>query len=107
MLKWITLIGAAVCLLGGLFFVVSAVVGNFKFKFVLNRMHAAAMVDTLGIFLFMLGLILLNGLSVASVKMVLIVVFLWISSPVSSHLLARMEVTTDEEIKRECEVIQE
>ena len=36
-------------LLSGLFFMVSAVIGNFRFSDVLPRMHAAGVGDTLGI----------------------------------------------------------
>lgn len=44
------LIGAA-CILAGLTVSCIAVFGTWKFKYVLNRMHAAALNDTLGIFL--------------------------------------------------------
>lgn len=89
-MEWIRFIAAAICILGGLFMAVSAAIGVFKFKECLTRMHAAAMGDTLAIGLILLGLILLFGISFTSAKLVLIVVFLWLASPVSSHLIALM-----------------
>jgi len=77
--------------------------GVFKFGYVLNRMHAAAMGDTLGIALSMLGLIILSGLNFTSLKMILVVIFLWFASPVASHMLARFEVATNEELAKECD----
>ena len=49
-----------------------------------------------GIALSMIGLIILCGLNFTSIKMLLVVVFLWFASPVASHMLARFEVTTNE-----------
>lgn len=72
-------------------------IGVFRFKYVLNRMHAAAMGDTLGIGFALVGLILMSGFTFTSVKLLLVIVFLWFASPVSSHLIARLEVTTNED----------
>ena len=97
-------IGAG-CILAGLFVSCTAVIGTWKFKYVLNRMHAAALNDTLGILFVISGLIVLNGFNFTSLKLFVIVCFLWMASPVASHLLARLEVTLDKEsIKEECEV---
>lgn len=89
-MEWIRFIAAAICILIGLFMAVSAAIGVFKFKECLPRMHAAAMGDTLAIGLILLGLILLFGISFTSAKLVLVVLFLWLASPVSSHLIALM-----------------
>ena len=39
----------------------------------------------------------MSGFNFTSLKLFLVVVFLCFSSPVSSHLISRLEVTTDEE----------
>ena len=44
------------CFLFGLFVFFSAVLGLFRFDYVLNRMHAAAVGDSLGIFCVLIGL---------------------------------------------------
>ena len=103
-LLWIRFIAGIALILCGLVVFGIELYGVFKFGFVLNRMHAAAMGDTLGIALSMLGLIILCGLNFTSVKMVLVVVFLSFASPVASHMLARFEVATNEELGRECDL---
>ena len=50
------------CFLFGLFVFFSAVLGLFRFDYVLNRMHAAAVGDSLGIFCVLIGLMLLARL---------------------------------------------
>ena len=80
--QWIRFLCGAVLTIGGLFFMVSAVIGNYRFSYVLYRMHAAGMGDTLGILL-----------SPAFVlRLALIILLLWAGSCVASHLLMRMEI---------------
>ena len=106
-LEWIRFVAGIGLLLTGLGFFVLEIFGVFKFKYVLNRMHAAAMGDTLGIGASMTGLILLSGLNYTSLKMALIIVFLWLASPVSSHLISRLEVVTNENLDEHCELPQD
>lgn len=103
-LLWIRFIVGIVLILCGLIVFGLEIFGVFKFGYVLNRMHAAAMGDTLGIALSMLGLIVLCGLNFTSLKMILVVVFLWFASPVASHMLTRFEVATNEELGKECDL---
>lgn len=95
--------GTGLLLLGLIIFALQ-IFGVFKFKYVLNRMHAAAMGDTMGITCSLVGLMLLCGWNVTTLKMAMIVVFLWLASPVSSHLISRLEVTTNEELEEYCEL---
>lgn len=103
-LEWIRFVTGVGLLLIGLGIFMLQIFGVFKFKYVLNRMHAAAMGDTLGIGVSLTGLILLSGWNVTSVKMALIIVFLWLASPVSSHLISRLEVVTNEHLAEHCEL---
>lgn len=96
-IEWIRFLAGAALLLIGLLIFLIQMVGVFRFKYVLNRMHAAAMGDTLGIGCCLLGLIVMSGINFTSLKLLFVIIFLWFSSPVSSHLIARLEVTTDEE----------
>lgn len=95
---WIQWILAAGCLLTGLIFMVTAVFGVNRFKKALNRMHAAALGDTLGILFVILGLILIRGFSLDSLKLFLVILFFWIASPVSGHMLSRLEVMTNKDL---------
>ena len=96
---------AAVLLLCGVSIACIATFGLFKFKYVLNRMHAAAMCDTLALMFCLLRVAVIYGISFVTLKLVLIIIFLWLASPVSSHLIARLEVTTNPDgMKEEYEV---
>lgn len=103
-LEWIRFALGTGLLLTGLGIFLLQIFGVFKFKYVLNRMHAAAMGDTLGIGVSLTGLMILSGLNVTSLKMALVIVFLWLASPVSSHLIARLEVVTNEHLAENCEL---
>ncbi|MCR5733835.1 MAG: monovalent cation/H(+) antiporter subunit G [Lachnospiraceae bacterium] len=98
MFEWIRLILGLVLLAISLFIFASEIIGIFKMKYVLNRMHAAAMGDTLGLLCALLGLMFISGLNFTTLKMVLVLVFLWITSPVSGHLISRMETYTNDSL---------
>ncbi len=102
--EWLRFIVGAALMICGLIIFIIEIVGVFRFKYVLNRMHAAAMGDTLGIGLSLLGLIIISGLNFTSFKLLCVIVFLWFSSPTSSHLIARLEVATDEEREKHYEI---
>ena len=104
-IEWIRfIIGAAFILCGLLIFIIE-MIGIFRFKYVLNRMHAAAMGDTLGIGCSIIGLMIMSGLDFTSLKLFCIIVFLWFSSPTSSHLITRLEAATDEEREKHYAVV--
>ncbi|MDD3796076.1 MAG: monovalent cation/H(+) antiporter subunit G [Lachnospiraceae bacterium] len=104
-IEWIRFFAGTVFLLLGLGIFIIEMAGVFRFKYVLNRMHAAAMGDTLGIGASLIGLMIMSGFNFVTLKLFLIILFLWFSSPVSSHLIARLEVTTNEELTEQCQII--
>ena len=83
-------------LLAGLILFIIEVVGIFKLDYALDRMHSAAIGDSLALALSMLGIIIVNGINFVSFKLLLVPVFMWFSSPASSHLIAKLEVETTE-----------
>lgn len=101
---WIRLILGCAFVICGLVIFFTEIFGVFHFHYVLNRMHATAMGDTLGIASCMLGLMIFSGWNMTSIKLMLIVIFLWFASPVSSHMLARLEVATNENLESYCKV---
>ena len=103
-LEWIRFVAGVGLLLMGLAIFILQIYGVFKFKYVLNRMHAAAMGDTLAIGVSLTGLIVLSGFNFTSLKMAMIILFLWLASPVSSHLISRLEVVTNEHLAEHCEL---
>ncbi|MCR5106534.1 MAG: monovalent cation/H(+) antiporter subunit G [Lachnospiraceae bacterium] len=103
MIEWIRLlIGLSLLIIGVVIFA-SEIIGIFKMKYVLNRMHAAAMGDTLGLLSSLLGLMIISGLNFTTLKMVFVIAFMWFTSPVSSHLISRMETSTNESLSYYCE----
>lgn len=103
-MEYLKLISVIVLLLGSLLTAVISVAGVFKFKYVLNRMHAAALCDTLMLLLASVGVIVSYGFCFASLKVLVILLCVWMASPVSSHVISRLVVTTDKDLSKECEV---
>lgn len=106
-LEWIRFMIGAGMLLCGLGIFLIEVYGIFHLDYVLNRMHAAAMGDTLGISFSLIGLMIFFGFNFTTLKLALIVIFFWFASPVSSHMLSRLEVTTNENLKEHCSVYED
>ena len=73
---------------GGFFLIVSGI-GILRMPDVFTRMHAAGIADTMGADLILTGLIFQAGLSLISAKLLVILVFLFLTSPVSTHAVAR------------------
>lgn len=104
MLEWIQFILGALLLLTGIVIFAIEIYGAFRYDYVLNRMHMAAFGDTFGIGISLVGLMIINGINFTSLKMLLVIIFLWNASPVSSHLIARLEVSTNEKLEEKMEV---
>ena len=98
MWQWIRFALSAACLVTGLVFMILDVFGVNRFHRALNRMHAAAMGDTLGILFVFAGLILIRGFSMDSLKLFLVILFFWTAGPVSGHMISRLEAMTDENL---------
>ncbi len=103
-LEWIKIIVGSAFLLCGIVIFFTELFGVFHFQYVLNRMHAAAMGDTLGITSCLIGLMIFSGFNYTTLKILLIIIFLWCASPVSSHVLARLETATNENLAEHCEI---
>ncbi len=102
--EWLSFLAGALFLLAGLVIFGIEIYGVYRFDFVLNRMHMAALGDTLGLGLSLIGLAIMNGLSFATLKIILVLAFLWCASPVSSHMISRLEVNTNEELARHVDI---
>lgn len=99
---------AAVLIVCGVCFEIVAVFGTFRFKYVLNRMHSAAMGDTLAILMVLAGLILISGLTFTSLKLAVIIIFLWVAGPVSSHLISNLTATVEKDkILKDINIVEE
>ena len=96
MLDWIRFWITAALVAAGLVFFIGAALGNCRFAYVMNRVHAAGLGDTMGLFFVLLGLAVSADGVLEMGKTMLPLVFLWLCSPVSSHFLAQIEYFTNE-----------
>lgn len=99
----IRMVIAAILIALGVVVMAIGTFGVFRIKYVLNRMHAAAMGDSLGIMLIAAGVCVIFGFSFVTLKVLCVLLLFWIASPTCSHLLAGFEVSTNDKIKEECE----
>ena len=72
----------------GTLFLLTGAVGLIRLPDFFSRMHAAGLIDTLGAGLILVGLMIEAGWSLNLAKLVLILLFLLVTSPTSSHALA-------------------
>ncbi len=106
MMDWILFSLTALFLLFGLLVLATGVLGLYRFRFALNRIHAASMCDTLGLLALLIGLSISAGDGWVVLKFALTMIFLWIASPTASHLIARLEATTIYRLDRNMEVLE-
>ena len=104
-LHWARFGLAALLMLAGMITLLAAILGLFRFQYVLNRIHVAAKCDAFGNLLIAVSLMVIAGISISSLKILLIIVFLWIANPVASHLIARLEVHSNPKVGEEYVVI--
>ena len=103
-MEWLQFALGTVFLLTGLVIFGIQIFGVFRFRYVLNRVHAAALGDTLGLGVSLIGIMIFSGWNFVTLKLFLIILFLWCSSPVSSHLVSRLEAGTNEHLEEHLEV---
>ena len=77
------------CLLGGAFFSVVGGIGLLRLPDFYTRIHAGGVTDTMGAGLLVLGMVLQAGWSLITVKLLLILGFLWLGSATTAHALAK------------------
>lgn len=78
-----------ICILGGLFFILTGTLGVLRMPDVFTRCHAAGMTDTMGAGFLILGMCLQVGLSLVTLRLLLVYGFLLATSPIATHALAR------------------
>ena len=80
-LSWVLLtLGGLSVLIGG--------IGALRMPDLYTRMHAASVTDSMGALLVLVGIMLQAGWSLATIKLIAILIFLLLTSPTSSYALA-------------------
>jgi multicomponent Na+:H+ antiporter subunit G len=81
-LSWISI-------LAGLFFMIVGTIGVVRMPDIYTRLHAAGMTDTMGAGFLILGMCFQTGLSLVTLRFLLVYGFLLFTSPIGTHALAR------------------
>ena len=85
----IDLLGGALLILGSVVVLVGSF-GLLRLPDCFSRLHAAGVIDTLGAWLVLLGLMVLSTSVVIAFKVLLLIILLFFLSPVNSHGLSRI-----------------
>ena len=73
----------------GLLLTAIAVIGVLRLPDFYTRLHASGKVESLGVFLTLIGLAAYNGFSLVSLKLVMIAIFILLANPIGTHILSR------------------
>ena len=84
----IEILSGILVILGSLSIIVG-LLGVYRMPDFFTRLHAASVIDTLGTILILFGLILYAGLNIVSIKLLLILIFILITTPTATHALAK------------------
>ena len=87
LLSWFFIVSGAV-------FVMIGAVGTLRFPDFWSRLHAASITDSAGMILLVVGMCLQAGLSMVTVKLLIIGIFLFITGPTSTHAVANAALVT-------------
>ena len=95
---------AAVLLLSGAVFLLVSCIGLLRLPDFYTRAHAVGKAETLGSMLILIGLALYNGLTLSSVKLLLIFVIIAVTNPTATHALTRAAMRSGLKIWRVKEI---
>lgn len=87
-----------ICIISGLFFFSVGTIGIIRMPNALARAHSAAKCDTLGAALCLVGLVFFDGLSFSDMKFLVVIIFIWLTNPTATHLIARTIYNEEKEI---------
>ncbi len=95
-MSWLDWVSAVLATGGGLFVLVGGI-GALRMPDLYTRMHASSLTDTLGSMLILLALALQAGVSLATLKLGAIGLFLLFTSPISSYALGNAALLSGHE----------
>lgn len=85
------LISWSAIILGGGFLIIGGI-GLLRMPDFFTRLHAASIVDTLGTMLILFALMVHSGWSLVTIKLILILLFILLTSPAAAHALAKASI---------------
>ncbi len=81
------------CLLAGAVFCVIGALGMIRMPDFYTRVHAASVTDTAGAGLLLLGMMLQAGFTLVTVKLIIIGLLIFFTSPTATHALCKAALT--------------
>ncbi len=79
---------SAILVVTGLGFMLAGAVGVIRLPDFYTRLHAAGVTDTLGAEMILFGLVVQAGFTLLAAKLLLVGLFLFLTSPASTHAIA-------------------
>jgi len=79
---------AWIAILSGSVFLIIGAWGTVKFPDFWSRLHAVSVTDSAGMLLLVLGMCLHSGLTLITVKLIIMGIFLFITGPTATHAVA-------------------
>ncbi|HEY9079967.1 monovalent cation/H(+) antiporter subunit G [Magnetovibrio sp.] len=80
------------CIVTGSFFAIVGALGIVRLPDVFSRMHGAGIIDTLGIMMILTGLMFQADEAIVVIKLALILLFIFFTSPTTTFALARAAI---------------
>lgn len=81
-------------------YILFGIIGIFRFSNIYERLFASSKIDTAASITILIALIIYSGFSIISIRLFLIMIFLIITGPVSSHIIARSAYLSGIAIKK-------
>lgn len=76
-------------IISGLFFFLVGTLGFLRFPDTFTRIHATTKCDTLATLLSLTGLAIYSGFNTHSIKLFLVIMFIWVTNPTATHLISK------------------
>lgn len=80
---------AGLFLAGGAFFLLASAIGMLRLPDFYCRLHASGNSETLGVILSFMGLVIYEGLTLTSLKMIMIFLLIFLGNPIGTHILSK------------------
>ena len=81
---------SGLCIAAGVVALLTGSLGLIRLPDLYSRTHAVGMMDTAGVGFIILGLIIHEGFTLVSVKLALVGIFLFFTSPIATHAVAQV-----------------
>lgn len=80
---------AGLFLAGGAFFLLASAIGMLRLPDFYCRLHASGNSETLGVMLSFMGLVIYEGLTLTSLKMIMIFLLIFLGNQIGTHILSK------------------